>query len=92
LTPPNGGAWTLDNLKVDNFQPTAVRQAEYDREGRPLRSDKLEEVTLNANQLSVSSRHNGGRTQIQKIETLPDKTLVVLSVPIHYDRNWVSHQ
>lgn len=89
LTPPNGGAWTLDNLKVDNFQPTAVRQAEYDREGRPLRSDKLEEVTLNANQLSVSSRHNGGRTQIQKIETLPDKTLVVLSVPIHYDRNWL---
>ena len=68
LTPPNGGAWTLDNLKVDNFQPTAVRQAEYDREGRPLRSDKLEEVTLNANQLSVSSRHNGGRTQIQKME------------------------
>lgn len=89
LTPPNGGAWTLDNLKVDNFQPTAVRQAEYDREGRPLRSDKLEEVTLNANQLSVSSRHNGGRTQIQKIETLPDKTLVVLSVPIHYDCNWL---
>lgn len=79
----------FEKVKVDNFQPTAVRQAEYDREGRPLRSDKLEEVTLNANQLSVSSRHNGGRTQIQKIETLPDKTLVVLSVPIHYDRNWL---
>ena len=30
-----------------------------------------------------------GRTQIQKIETLPDKTLVVLSVPIHYDCNWL---
>lgn len=89
LTPPNGSAWRLDNLEVDDFQPTAARRAEYDREGRPLRSDKLEEVTLHANQLSVSSRHDGGRTRIQKIETLPDRTLVVLSIPVYHDRNWL---
>lgn len=89
LTPPNGSSWRLENLKVDDFLPTAARIAEYDREGRPLRSDKLEEVTLNASQLAVSSRRGDGKSRIQKIETLPEKTLVVLNIPIHFDRHWL---
>lgn len=90
IIPPNGGAWDLAHINIHRLAPTASRQSEYDRDGYPLRPDKLEEVTLPANQLNVSSRQNGGNAQIQRIETLPDKTLVTLNVPIHFNRHWVS--
>ena len=88
LTPPNGGSWHLNNLDISDLVPTSARLEEYDKEGRPVRSDKLEEVTLRPDQL-VLSPYGKGQTRIVKIETTKENTSVVLSIPIHFNRGWI---
>lgn len=88
ITPPNGAGWNLNNLWVNEFAPTVARLAEYDKEGRPLRSDRVEEVNIPAGQLTIVPM-NSVSTEIYKIETTDDHTEVTLSIPIYSDRHWI---
>ena len=88
ITPPNGAGWNLNNLWVNEFAPTVARLTEYDKEGRPLRSDRVEEVNIPASQLTIAPT-NSGSTEIYKIETTDNYTEVTLSIPIYFDRHWI---
>ena len=88
ITPSNGAEWNLNNLWVNEFAPTVARLAEYDKEGRPLRSDRVEEVNIPASQLTIAPT-NSVSTEIYKIETTDDHTEVTLSIPIYFDRHWI---
>lgn len=87
MTPPNSSSWSMDNINIRELVPTHVRMEEYDKEGRPLRADFPGEVTLRPEQVGISPYQRGG-TQIVKIVPSKENTLVVLSLPVYYDRHW----
>ena len=88
VTPPNGSAWNLNDINVEELEPTSVRLREYDKDGRPLNPDNLDEVTLRPDQFVMSS-YGKGQTRIVKIETTKENTSVVLSIPVHFNHAWI---
>lgn len=86
-----GYLWHMKNITVKAYRPTKQRKQYYYENGTPKTSRDMEFQNLTEDQIVLSPTPVTSGPTIQRIETTNNETRVTVAVPIHWDRNWVSH-